>query len=391
MRWRRDSDFLSGIHTGKYERASVGIFVVLYGVVKFVIMDYRYFWMTLGAAVCFSACGSSDTAEKSVVMVKTEVVKPYRSDLEITYPGRIKAAADVDLSFRVAGPIVRMPVDVGGFVKKGALVAEIDPRDYALQFGATEAEYKQVKGEAERVIELYKRGSVPVNDYDKAVSGLQQMTAKYSAHRNALNDTRLVAPFDGYVQKKYFEAGETVAAGLPVVSMINTQYFEVVIDIPSSDYVRQGLFREFSCVADVYPGKSFPLELIDVTKKANLNQLYGMRLRLKPEAGYDLAAGMSVNVTIGYDAGENALAEVPLGALVEKEGVTSVWVYVPSEQKVTSRQVKVRQILKDGSVVLYEGVEKGEIVVTAGVHKLKEGMKVELLKPVSKTNVGGLL
>ena len=55
------------------------------------------------------------------------------------------------------------------------------------------------------------------------------------------------------------------------------------------------------------------------------------------------------------------------------------------------RPVKIRQILKDGRMVLDEGIENGEWVVTAGVHKLKEGMTVELLKPVSKTNVGGLL
>lgn len=173
--------------------------------------------------------------------------------------------------------------------------------------------------------------------------------------------------------------------------MINTQYFEVVIDIPSSDYVRQHSFRDFSCVADVYPGKTFPLELMDVTKKANLNQLYGMRLRLKPETGYNLAAGMSVNVTIDYDPGEQSMTEIPLSALMEKDGKASVWVYLPSEKRVKSRDVKVRQILKDGSVVLDAGLEKGEIVVSAGVHKLKEGMQVELLKSVSKTNVGGLL
>ncbi len=354
-------------------------------------MIFRNLGVALGIIMCFSACRSSEMEKKSVVMVKTEVVKPYRSELKITYPGRIRAMEDVDLSFRVAGPIVKIPVDAGGFVKKGALIAEIDPRDYKLQLSATEAEYNQIKGEAERVIELYKRGSVPVNDYDKAVSGLQQISAKYSSHKNALKDTRLLAPFDGYIQKKYFDVGETVGAGMPVLSMINTQYFEVVIDIPSSDYIRQNSFREFSCVADVYPDKSFPLELMHVTRKANLNQLYNMRFRLQPVEGYNLAAGMSVNVTIDYNPGEQTMTEIPLSALMEKDGKASVWVYLPSEGKVKNREVKVRQILKDGSVVLDSGLENGDIVVSAGVHKLKEGMQVELLKAVSKTNVGGLL
>ena len=70
---------------------------------------------------------------------------------------------------------------------------------------------------------------------------------------------------------------------------------------------------------------------------------------------------------------------------------SSVWVYRPADKKVTQRQVKIRKIWKEGRVVLDEGVQSGEIVVTAGEHKLKEGMEVERLKPVADTNIGGLL
>ena len=337
-------------------------------------MIRHYLFPVVGIILGFSACRSSETNEKQVLMVKTETVKNYENELQVTYPGRVKAAADVDLAFRVAGPIIRIPVQVGSFVRKGEVIAEIDPRDYELQYKATEAEYKQIKSEA-----------------DKAVYGLQQITSKYNAHKNALKDTRLVAPFDGYIQKKYFDTDETVAAGMPVISMIDTRYFEVEIDVPSSDYVRRHLFNRFTAVADVFPDRVFPLELIDVTKKANLNQLYQMRLRLTPDPAIPLAAGMSVNVTIDYEAGGDNLTVVPLSAIFQDKEKSSVWVYRPADKKVTQRQVKIRQILKEGRVVLDEGLQSGEIVVTAGVHKLKEGMEVERLKPVADTNIGGLL
>ena len=248
-----------------------------------------------------------------------------------------------------------------------------------------------MKEEAGRVIELYNRGSVPVNDYDKAVAGVKQITAKYDAHKNALADTRLTAPFDGYIQKKYYDSHETVAAGYPVVSMINSNYFDVDIDIPSSDFVRQDLFKSFSCTIDVFPGQVFPLELIEITRKANLNQLYRMRLRLKPVPGVDIAAGMSVNVTIEYNPNEEALTVVPLSAMFEENGESAVWVYNPKAQNVTRRVIQLKKLLKTGELIVSEGLAAGEIVVSAGVHSLKEGMSVELLKPVSKTNVGGLL
>ncbi len=350
-----------------------------------------YLFFCVGILLGVSGCRSSESSGGQVSVVKAEVVRKYQSELQLSYPGRVKAAADVDLAFRVAGPIVRIAVEPGRFVRKGEVIAEIDPRDYELQYKATEAEYKQVKAEAERVIELYNRKSVPENDYDKAVYGLQQITSKYNAHKNAWQDTRLVAPFDGYIQKKYFEEGETVAAGIPVVSLINTRYFEVEIDVPAADYVRQDLFCRFSGVVDVFPDKVFPLEWMDVTKKANLNQLYQVRLRLTPDPEFPLAAGMSINVTIDYNMEEAHLMEVPLSAVFQESGSSKVWVYQPENKTVSQRNVKIRQILKDGRAILEEGVQSGEIVVTAGVHKLKEGMKVELLKPVSSTNIGGLL
>ena len=110
-----------------------------------------------------------------------------------------------------------------------------------------------------------------------------------------------------------------------------------------------------------------------------------------PEKGYELAAGMSVNVTIGYEAEGEALTEIPLSALLQQDGQSAVWVFEPETSVVARRAVKVREIRTDGCVVVDSGLAPGEIVVTAGVHKLKEGMKVELLKPVSRTNVGGLL
>lgn len=343
--------------------------------------------------LCFcTGCRSGqDVQPEKVITVKTEVVKQYQNELVITYPGKVKAASDVNLSFRVAGPLAHIPVEVGAFVRKGQVIAEMDRRDYEIQLSATEAEYKRIKGEAGRIIELYKRGSVPVNDYDKAVYGLQQITAKYEAHKNALNDTRLVAPFEGYIQKKYFDEHETVGAGLPVIAMINSSYFEVEVDIPSSDFIRQDHFKNFCCTFDIFPDRVFPLELIEIVRKANLNQLYRVRLRLKHEKGINIAAGMSVNVTIEYTPDATSLTVVPVSAVFESEGKSAVWVYDEATGKVKMRSVKLDKVLKTGEAVVTEGLQEGESVISAGVHSLKEGMNVKLIEPVSDTNIGGLL
>ncbi|MCR9011061.1 efflux RND transporter periplasmic adaptor subunit [Gabonibacter chumensis] len=345
----------------------------------------------IGALFVVESCRRAAPGLEIPQLVKTAEIQKYEGESSTNYPGKIKAASDVKLAFRVAGPIIRFRAKEGEYVKKGQVLAEIDPRDYKLQFDATAAEYKQIKGESERVMELYRRKSVPVNDYDKAVAALKRITALYEAHRNALNDTKLRAPFDGYIQKKFFDAHEIVNQGLPVLSMINDNYFEIDIDIPSSDYIRRENFVSSYCVADVYPGTKIPLELLEIAQQANYNQLFKVRFRLKPEQKLNIAAGMSATVTIDFMPGKDDLALIPISALFQKDGKSYVWSYEKKEGKISKSLVEIVEIQKDGMVLVQSELLPGSWIVTAGVNHLKEGQKVRQLPPVSTSNVGKLL
>jgi len=337
------------------------------------------------------SCGNKQKSTQSVQTVKVFTAVGYGAENSVSFPGKIKAASDVNLSFRIGGPIKKIYAEVGDFVKKGDVIAEIDSRDYAVQLSATQAEYNQIKAEAERVIALYEKKGVTPNDYDKAEYGLQQITAKLDAHRNALADTKLRAQFDGYVQKRFFDSGETVGPGMPVVSMVSTTHPEVEIFIPSSDFIRRSDFVGYECSVDILPGISFPLELIGIAKKANLNQLYAMRLRLAGNAVPVPSPGMSATVTISLKPTNSELVTVPLSAVFEDGNISSVWVFNRDSQTVERREIKVGEIHLDGMVVITSGLKEGEIVVSAGVSVLKEGQGVRPLQPVSKSNVGGLL
>lgn len=343
----------------------------------------------LGVVLLSASCRKSQTTSGIPQLVKTVKVGEYHGMTSATYPGKIQAASNVKLAFRVAGPLRKVYVHEGQYVKKGQLLAELDPRDYQIQFNATQAEYTQVVGESDRVIELYQRGSVSVNEYDKAVAAKKRVTALFHAHRNALEDTRLKAPFDGYIQDKYFKAPEIIGQGTPVLSMIDDDYFEVQVSIPSGDFIRREQFTTFQAVADIYPGRIFPLELMDITQGANYNQLFTVRFRLKRDT--TLAPGMSVAVSIGFRPDAEGLAIIPLSALFQREGHSYVWVYDEKEETISELPVEVKQINKDGEAVVKSGLKNGQVIVSAGVNDLKNGQKVRLLPPVSPSNVGGLL
>lgn len=337
------------------------------------------------------SCAKKEEKSDKIQIVKIFTAHMYGEESSISFPGKVKAASDVNMAFRISGPISKVNVEVGSYVKAGDVLAEIDSRDYVVQLSATEAEYEGIKAEAERVMALYEKGGVTPNDYDKAVYGLQQITAKYEAHKNALADTKLRAKFDGYIQKRFFEAGETVAAGMPVLSMISSATPEVEINIPSVDYIRIDEFDELSCAVDIYPSVDFMLSTVGVAKKANLNQLYTMRMKIVGNYDKLPSPGMTTNVTIKLKKNGSESVSIPVAAVFEVDNVSSVWVYNESSNTVERRAINIQQINTGGFAIVSKGLKVGDVVVSAGVQLLKEGQKVRPLPEASSTNVGGVL
>lgn len=351
----------------------------------------RLIYLFLITILFFSCNRNIKTTAPIIRTAKIDTVRLSGGGQKSVYPGKVKSNAEASLSFRVAGSIANMPHAEGKFVRKGTVIAEMDARDYRIQLSATEAEYNQIKSTAERVIELHKRGSATQSDYEKAVYGLEQITAKYNAHKNQLNDTRLVAPFDGYIQKKLHDVGETVNAGMPVISMIGNKEWQIEINLPVQDYARRNDFKSFEATVSTNPSKKIALELLELAPKGNANQLYKMVFRIKNPNDIALAAGMSAEVSITYNTEQKSVYEIPVSALFEIDGKPHVWIFTSEDIPLKARQIVVSEIKSNGNVVVEQGINDGDMIVSAGVQSITEGMKVKPLLPQSKTNVGGVL
>ncbi len=132
-------------------------------------------------------------------LVKTTRVVKTASETIKQYPGIVEEAEEVNLAFRVAGPIQRIAVKEGDFVKRGQLIAQMDARDYEVQKNAIEVQVQQLQGEYKRIEELKNRKSVADNDYEKMLAGKEMAEAKLKNASDQLNDTKLYAPFSGYI------------------------------------------------------------------------------------------------------------------------------------------------------------------------------------------------
>lgn len=361
-------------------------------------MTKRISWFAAVAmtAMCplLTACGNSKTgSEEDVRYVKTVQAQRISDAAELSYPGKTKSSEEVNVAFRVSGPIQRVMVQEGQLVSKGQLIAQMDPRDYEVQLAATQAEYEQIKADAERVMALYKEEGTTASNYDRARYGLQQITEKLAHHKHQLEDTRLYAPISGYIQSKMHESGETVSAGMPVVSMFNAGDVEIEVFVPASDYARQNDLLSATCSFEVTPGKVYPLEIVRVSKEANASQLYAARLRIKGD--YDrrkITPGMSTMVYASYHApNEVDGVTIPTTAIDRKDGQTSVFVLDTNTSTVKRRAVEVGRIDLDGNIQVLKGLKPNETVVCAGVRYLTDGQQVKEMEKTSKANVGGLL
>lgn len=339
-----------------------------------------------------AGCAPKEPVSREIVR-KVKLVRPSR-DSGISsreFSGIIREAAEVNLAFRVAGPILDMNVKEGDYVRQGALIARIDPRDYEIQAGVNEAHYNQMKGEFDRLTELNNRKSVADNDYDKAVAGEKMLRMQLQNARDQLKDTKLYAPFSGYIQSVKYEEGEMVNAGMTVATLIDVKSYLVEMDLPTAFFLRKDEFISFSCSHSMVTGAVYPLQLVSFQMKANNSQLYRTVLRLDPKVNPELAPGMTVSVRISFDNGLDRPLSLPMTVLFHDGGKTCVWKFDGSTSTVWKQEVTTGALAGEGRITILSGVSETDEIVAAGVHSLREGWKVERLAEPSETNVGGLL
>lgn len=353
--------------------------------------NYVFICLSIGLLLLNSSCGSKHTEGTDVACVRLFTVKNSGSTSVQEFPGRVKAAEEVNMAFKLGGTLTDIRAEEGSRVSKGQYIAEIDPHDYQVLLEAAEAEYMKAKSEAERVMALYADSASTADAYDKARYGLQQVSAKYENARNQLADTKIYAPFDGLVQKRLFDPPTVVAAGMPVVSLVSDNRQEIEINIPASTYIHRDKIISFHASFDFLSNRQIPLRLISMAPKANANQLYTVRLAIPKDMSPQPSPGMNTMVNILVGDTEGGKTEIPSSALFKKDGNSCVWIFDEKKGTIRLRTISVKRLHTNGMAIIGQGLSGGELVVIAGVHKLTEGQNVKPMAEKSETNVGGLL
>ncbi|MGE0421269.1 MAG: efflux RND transporter periplasmic adaptor subunit [Reyranellaceae bacterium] len=343
------------------------------------------------AIALLGACKEDAPKTVEIRPVRTEVVDPKPIDDDRQAVGEIKPRYETDFGFRLSGKLISRAVDVGVSVKKGDLLARLDDQEYRNRLRSAEAEIVSAEAvlvEAEqaeaRQRQLLASGTTTRANFDVAVKNLRAAQAKLesarasaSLSRDQLGYAELRADFDGIVTAVAAEPGQVVNAGQMVVRLAKPDEKDGVFAIAESAFRGRPENERPEVIVALLsnPGVSAEgvvREVSPVADPATRTYQVKVTLRSPPEG---MRFGASV---VGRLKTTTApVVVLPGSALFEKGGKPAVWIYQAATSSVALKPVVVARYEAD-RVVISEGLAKGEIVVTAGVNRLREGQKVRL-------------
>jgi RND family efflux transporter MFP subunit len=326
-----------------------------------------------------------------------------------SFPGQAKATQEVDLSFRVAGPLITLPVKVGDTVRKGLELARIDPRDFEVDLRNAEgrldravAELQRAEADYERVLRIQKEdpGAVSQSMVDRkrqvaesTGADIRSLQAEVDSASDRLRYTYLKAPFDGIVTATYVENYQVLKIKQPVLRLIDHSQIELIISIPenliSHADVLQDVDNPIRVRFDPFPDREIEAQIKEIGKEASkTTRTYPVTIIMDQPEDIKILPGMAGRAMRAIEIpGEATQAGVviPETALFSPDdsGKDFVWVIDAQSKKAAKREVKTDELL-DSGISIKEGLKPGEWIATAGVHSLKEGQEVRILSASKK-------
>jgi multidrug efflux pump subunit AcrA (membrane-fusion protein) len=390
------------------------------------------------SAVCLLAllplagCGpKAQLAADQPVAVRLRVPNRVQRPVSVAASGAIEANVTAQGAFQIAGRVARVFVEEGQAVSKGQVLAELDSTDYRNAYDAAKAQsdaaravdskaqegprtqeleqaridYEQRQDEFKRMKFLYEHKSLAANDFEKIQAAYKAAEQRYEMARQGtrvqdkesaagqsraaaaqmreaekrLGDCQLRAPIAGFVGMRRIDVGDTVAAGAPVIGVLDLNPVKVRVAIPESEIGKVAPGARATVAIPSLDGRQFEgkVEVVGVAADA-ASRTYTAKIAVANPARL-LRAGMVSEARIYGSTMVNAIT-VPGDAVVrDARGVTHVYVYEPTQRRVYAQRVEVGAPLSN-EVEIRSGLAGSEQVVVAGQQNVREGSSVHIVR-----------
>lgn len=327
------------------------------------------------------ACGDRN----NMVAPQPQIVRSVVAT-QVEYASRDFAAlttADdaVTLAFKISGRVQDIPVAKGMAVKKGQLLAELDKRDVELQVDAAQAALREAESRLERARRLLQHSAISEQEVESIENAVAQAESQYKNSLDLLNDTHILAPFAGVVERTYVDAFQRVSSGENIVRIVNPISTTVGFTAPE-DLVSQLSLptTHFTVEFDAWRGVRFDAVIKSFARTSSDALGFPVSLRLVnvDTAQYRISPGMTCVATVTTPERDKRAVVVPLTAIYAPVGDGDyVWI-IDKESRVYRSRVELGSLTGDSDVVVLRGIKPGERVVSAGVYHLTDGEVVRI-------------
>lgn len=307
--------------------------------------------------------------------------------VEKSFSGVVSPDQFSDLAFKMSGPLISLKVDEGQKVRTGQVVAEIDPQDFKWEYEAKKASFQTAEAQLQRAAKLLSKQAISKQEYESTEAAHSNAQAAFEYAQNQLEQTKLRAPFDGFIQKKYVENYQKVQAGQGIVCLINPSKLQIQYTMPETNITYFSTPYTIYVEFDNYRGVKFKAKVKEYVEASPDGSGVPVYLYID-DAGFNLskykvAVGFSCRVILNIESGsfnEGAVL-IPLSAIVAGESDTNkyVFAYNSQTQKVERRKIVEKELLGKDNVVVTEGLKAGDQVVSAGATRLVDGQQVKVL------------
>jgi len=356
--------------------------------------------LVVAPALLLAACKAEQhAAEESVRPVKVAVVGAPATERVLTYSGVVRPRIESAVGFRVSGKIVERLVNAGERVEVGTVIARLDDTDLRhaetsarAAVAAARTRRDVARQHFERAAPLLPQGFISKaaydarrNELDAAAAALESAEAQVRQAANAVDYATLRADKAGLVTAVTAEPGQVVSAGMPVLSLAEAGEIEIALAVPEHEAGHLVIGGPVKVSLWAGPRQSLEGRIREVAAQADAaSRTYAVRVAVSnpPPA---MRLGMTASVALRVNDGAASIT-VPLTALTEGDGRPVVFVVDPESGTVRTLPVTIESTASDG-IKVGSGLRPGDIIVTAGVQFLRDGMRVRLPAEAARPRV----
>lgn len=304
----------------------------------------------------------------SLEILEVKMMDSYKITRE--FPGKLLPAQQSNLAFEIPGKINVVNVDIGDAVKKGQILAELDNREATAQLKQAKAKYDLALQILNRYKDLRSEGHISIQDLDNANSEELIAKSQYEFYKVKLEQTKLIAPFDGVIQNRYLDTGSVINGGIPIVEILGSKNVEAHISIPLKFIDKLNIGNSYDFKIGNKRPKGVLARLAPMTPGGSDNRLAIFNFDTFFDPGSIAELKLSLHI-LGRGTW------VPIKSLSQSE--QGIWaIYTVNDKKVVVRDL-VEILYFEGEYAFVNGtLNDGDLVVLGGAQKIIEGKSLNI-------------